>query len=227
MSLSTCQRSPRHQRSLRRRPREGSEPRPRRPHAHRVGRAQHAGAARDPRAVREGAAAEGHAHRRLPARHHRDREPGAHAPGRRRRSVPVRLESAQHAGRRGRRAGRSLRHRDVRDQGRGSQDLLLAHRLVHRGAPAHHHGRRLRPRHRASHQEEELPARRVRGHRGDLDRRDATARHGGEPRAALPGDRDQRRRHQAPVRQPLRHRPEHHGRHHPLRPTCWSRARRW
>ena len=49
----------------------------------------------------------------------------------------------------------ALRHPDVRDQGRGPQDLLLAHRLVHRGAPEHHDGRRLRPRDRAAHEEDE------------------------------------------------------------------------
>ena len=112
------------------RPREGHEARARRPRPHRVGRAQHAGAARDPRPLRQGEAAQEAAHRGLPARDHRDREPHAHAEGRRRRGVPVRLQPAQHAGRRGRRAGRALRHPDVRDQGRGPQDLLLAHRLA-------------------------------------------------------------------------------------------------
>ena len=105
--------------------------------------------------------AQGRADRRLPARHHRDGEPGAHAAGRRRRGLPVRLESAQHPGRRGRGARRRLRHLDLRHQGRGPQDLLLAHRLVHRGPAAHHDGRRLRPGHRAAHQEEGLPARRA------------------------------------------------------------------
>jgi adenosylhomocysteinase len=52
------------------------------------------------------------------------------------------------------------------------------------------------------------------GHRGDLDRRHAPPGDGGAEGAALPRDRDQRRRHQAPVRQPLRHRPEHDGRGH-------------
>ena len=57
--------------------------------------------------------------------------------------------------------------------------------------------------------------RRDRRHRGDDHRRHPPARHGQGRRAALPHHRGQRRRHQAPVRQPLRHRPVHHRRHHP------------
>ena len=55
--------------------------------------------------------------------------------------------------------------------------------------------------------------RRARLHRGDDHRRDPPARDGARRRAALPGDRGQRLRHQAPVRQPLRHRSVHDGRH--------------
>ena len=200
-------------RDPRRRARPG--PGPCGPGAHRVGRAQHAGAAGHPRPLQPREAAQGPARGRLPARHHRDGQPDAHAQGRRRRGVPVRLEPAQHPGRRGRGAGRRLRHLDLRHQGRGPQDLLLAHRLVHRGAAAHHHGRRLRPGDGAAHQEARLPEGRAGRHRGDLDRRDAPAGHGRRQDPALPGRRHQRRRDQALLRQPLRHRPEHDGRHHP------------
>ena len=109
----------------------------------------------------------------------------------------------------------ALRHLDLRHQGRGPQDLLLAHRLLHRGAPAHHHGRRLRPGDGAAHQEARLPEGRAGRHRGDLHGRDAPARDGRRQDPPLPGDRHQRRRDQALLRQPLRHRAEHPGRHHP------------
>ena len=50
--------------------------------------------------------------------------------------------------------------------------------------------------------------------RGDHHRRHPAQGHGQRRRAEVPGDRRQRQRHQAPVRQPLRHRPEHARRHH-------------
>ena len=52
-------------------------------------------------------------------------------------------------------------------------------------------------------------------HRGDHDRRHPAARHGGRRRAQVPDRRRQRRRHQAHVRQPLRHRAVHPRRRHP------------
>jgi adenosylhomocysteinase len=53
------------------------------------------------------------------------------------------------------------------------------------------------------------------GHRGDDDRRDPPPRDGRRWRPGLPRDRGQRGPDQAPLRQPLRHRPEHARRHPP------------
>ena len=57
--------------------------------------------------------------------------------------------------------------------------------------------------------------RRHRRDRGDDDRRHPPARAGARRRARLPGHRRQRRRHEALLRQPLRHRPVDDRRHHP------------
>ena len=51
-------------------------------------------------------------------------------------------------------------------------------------------------------------------HRGDHHRRDPPARDGGRGRARLSDRLGERRRHQAPVRQPVRHRPVDDGRGH-------------
>ncbi len=61
----------------------------------------------------------------------------------------------------------------------------------------------------------DVPRRHHRRHRGDHHRRHPAARHGQGRRARVSHHRRQRRRHQAPVRQPLRHRAVHHRRHHP------------
>ena len=62
-------------------------------------------------------------------------------------------------------------------------------------------------------QHQDLMPERHRRHRGDDHGRDPPAEHGSQRRLEVPHHRRQRGRHQAPVRQPLRHRPEHHRRH--------------
>ena len=66
-----------------------------------------------------------------------------------------------------------------------------------------------------------------RRHRGDDHRRHPPAQHGPRRRPRLPHHRRQRRRHQAPLRQPLRHRPEHASTASPAPPTSSGRARTW
>ena len=158
----------------------------------------------------------GAARRRLPARHDGDGEPDDRAARRRRRHRALRLEPAEHAGRRRRGARRRVRHLDVRDQGRGQRHLLQAHR---RGA---------RPPSRSS-RWTTAPT----SSRGctRTARTCSTSVIGGteetttgvirlralaaEGRLKLPDHRRERSEHEAHVRQPLRHRPEHARRHHP------------
>ena len=136
-----------------------------------MGRPAHAGARRDPRALRAGAAARRHPDLGLPARHDGDGEPRPHAEGGRRRRRALRVESALHAGRRGRGARRRVRHPRLRDPRRGRRDLLLAHHGRGRPPAAADDGRRRR-RDRRPAQGPPRPARRHhRRHRGDHDRR--------------------------------------------------------
>ena len=150
-------------------------------HADRVGRPQHAGAARDPRALREGAPAARHAHR-APASTSPPRPRTSRARSRRaapRCSCAARTRSA-------RRTTSPPRWSPTTGSPtyaiKGEDHKTYYSHIVSciEAQPAHHDGRRLRPRHRAAHQEEALPARRDRRHRGDLDRRHAPARDGGE-----------------------------------------------
>ena len=77
-----------------------------------------------------------------------------------------------------------------------------------------------------------VPARRAPGpdrrdprrHRGDHHRRHPPAGHGGRRRAQVPDHRRQRRQDQAPVRQPLRHRPVARSTASSAPPTCCSPA---
>ena len=145
---------------------------------------------------------------------------------RRRRRRALLVEPAVDPGRRGRLAGDPLRDPDLRHQGRGPRLVLRAHRRGARPPPADHDGRRRRSRERAPHVAPRAARRGRRRHRGDDHRRHPPSRDGRRRQAGLPGRRGQRGAHQAPVRQPLRHRPEHDRRHpardeHPLR-----RARR-
>ncbi len=75
--------------------------------------------------------------------------------------------------------------------------------------PADHDGRRLRPGQPAPRFADRAPAGRPRGHRGDDDRRHPAPGDGQGRRAPLPRRRRQRGRDEAPLRQPLRDRPEH------------------
>ena len=178
-----------------------------------MGRPAHAGAARHPRPLREGAAAGRPQGRGLPARDHRDRQPDAHPQGRRRQRRAVRLQPAVDPGRHRGRAGRALRHRHLRPARGRHRRLLRAPRGGPRHPAQHHHGRRLRPGHPAAHQAAR-PAGRGHGRdRGDHHRGHPAAPDGAGGRPRLPDHRRQRHPDQAPVRQPLRHRPVDHRRH--------------
>ncbi len=156
---------------------------------------------------------EGVTARRLHARHHRDREPHAHAQGRRCRARAVRVQPAVHSGRHRGRAGRRVRHQRLRPQRRRPRGLLRAHQ------------RRARQRARTSssttaatwstplHTDADRAARDGQGRlRGDDHRRHPAASDGRRRRAEVPDGRGQRHRHQAHVRQPVRHRSVHSGR---------------
>ena len=185
--------------------RQGSRARAGRRQPDRVGRPADAGPGRDPRALRDRPAARGLPRLRVPARHERDRQPDAHAEGRRRGRRALRVEPAFDAGRRRGGARRRVRDLRLRDQGRGQRHLLPAHRGRGRPQAAADDGRRRRRDRRAP----LAPARAARRHRrrdrGDDDRRDPAQGPRARRRARLPGDRGQRRAHQAHVRQPLRH----------------------
>ena len=124
------------------------------------------------------------------------------------------VEPALDPGRRGRRAHRAERHRDLRDPRRGQRHVLQAPERRARPAAPGHDGRRCRPGERAPH-----PARRPADprdgrHRGDDDRGDPAPRDGRRRGARLSDRERERRRHEAPVRQPVRDGPVHDGRHH-------------
>ena len=196
--------------------REGPGARAARPRADGVGGGGDGRARPDPGSVREGASARGHPDRRLPARDDRDREPRRGADGGRGGGLALRVQSPVDAGRRRGRPVRAERCGRVRDQGRGQRDVLPAHRGGARPASADHDGRRRRPRVAPA-----PPARGsglggARGDRGDDDRRDPAPRDGRGRRSSVPDRVGERRRHQAPVRQPLRHRTVHRGRDHAL-----------
>ena len=183
--------------------------------AHPVGRPADAGAGRDPRAVRGGAAARRLPHLGLPARDERDRQPDAHAQGRRRRRRAVRVEPALDPGRRRGGAGRRIRHLRLRDQGRGQRHLLRAHRGGGRPQAAADDGRRRRRDRRPPQRPSRAARRHHRRHGGDHHRRHPPQGDGGRRRARVPRDRGERRAHEAPVRQPLRHRAVDDRRDHP------------
>ena len=182
-------------------------------------------------AIRErfepGAAAGRRAHLGLPARHRGDREPGAHARGRAapacacapstrcrpRTTSPPRWRCT------------STASPCSRSSGEDNDDLLPAHRGRARPPAAAADGRRRRPGDAASTRPTSRWANIRRRHRGDDHRRHPPARDGPRRRAALPGDRRQRREHQAHVRQPLRHRPDARSTGSSARPTCCSPAR--
>ena len=150
---------------------------------------------------------DGPAHRRLPPRHDRDRQPDAHAQGRRRRRRARGLQPAVDQGRRRGGARGRVRDHHLRPPRRGPRHVLRAPQRRRRHASAADHGRRLRPRVAAPHGAAG-PARRDPGrHRGDDDRRHPAQGDGRRRRPRLPGRGGQRGPDQAPLRQPLRHRP--------------------
>ena len=183
--------------------------------AHPVGRPADAGAGRDPRALRARAAALRLPDLGLPARDHRDCEPRADAEGGRGGRGPLRVQSPVHAGRRRRGARRRVRHRRLCDQGRGQRHVLLAHRGGRRPQAAADDGRRRRRDRRAPLRPPRAARRHHRRHRGDDDGCDPPEGAGGRRQARLPDHRRQRCQDQAPVRQPLRHRPVDDRRDHP------------
>ena len=183
-----------------------------------------------PRAVRARAAAGRPAHRRVPPRHDRDRQPDANAEGRRRRSGPGGLQPAVDQGRCRGRARRGIRDRHVRPARRGSRHVLRPSQQRRRHPAADHDGRRLRPRLAPAQRAPGPGGGRPRRHRGDDHRRDPAQGDGRRRRARVPGRRRERGPDQAPVRQPLRHRPEHPrwdpaGDQHPHRRPQGSRRR--
>ena len=166
-------------------------------------------------ALREGAAAEGHAHVGLPARHQRDRQPDARAAGRRRRRGAVRVQPALDAGRRRRLAGGDYGMPVYAIKGEDNETYyqhikaaldLKPHITMDDGADLvgtlHKERRELLDGIIGGTEETTTGVIRLRA---------MAARR----RADVPGRRRQRRADQAPVRQPLRHRPEHARRHHP------------
>ena len=195
--------------------REGPGARLRRRAPDRVGRPADAGAGRDPRALRARAAARRAARLRLPARDDRDGEPRPHAQGGRRRRRPLRVEPALHAGRRRGGARRGVRHRRLRDQGRGQRHVLPAHRGGGRPPAAPDDGRRRRRHRRPPLGAARAARRRHRRHGGDDDGRHPAEGARARGQARLPGDRGQRGADEAHVRQPLRHRPVDDRRDHP------------
>ena len=170
-----------------------------------VGRPADAGAGRDPGALRARAAARRSPRLGVPPRDDRDREPRPHAEGGWGGRRALRLEPALDAGRRRGRARRRVRHRGLRDQGRGQRHVLPPHRGRGRPPAAPDDGRRRRRDRRPPLAPPRAARRRHRRHRGDDDRRHPAegARARGEAR--LPGHRGQRGADEAPVRQPLRH----------------------
>ncbi len=180
-----------------------------------MGRPADAGARVDPAALRDRAAAERLPRLGLPARHDRDGEPDAHAEGGRCRRRALRVESALHAGRRRRGARRRVRRQRLRDQGRGQRHVLRAHRGGSRPQAAPDDGRRRRRDRRPPLAPARAARRHHRRHRGDDDRRHPAEGARGGRRARLPDHRRQRGEHEAPLRQPLRHRPVDDRRDHP------------
>ncbi len=150
------------------------------------------------------------AHRRLPPRHDRDREPGADAGGRRCAGGAGGQQPALDEGRRRRGAHGALRDRRLRPARRGPRHVLRAPQRDRRHEAPDHDGRRLRPRRASSTttRTELLPGR-PRRDRGDDDGRHPAPGDGQGRRPAVPGRRRQRGGDEAPLRQPLRDRPEH------------------
>ena len=180
-----------------------------------MGRPADAGARGDPRALRARAAARRAPHLRVPARDDRDGEPRPHAEGGRRGRRPLRVQPALDAGRRRRGARRGVRRRRLRDQGRGQRHVLPPHRGRGRPPAAPDDGRRRRRHRRAPLGAPRAARRRDRGHGGDDDRRHPAEGARARRQARLPGHRGQRGTHEAPLRQPLRHRAVDDRRDHP------------
>ena len=99
--------------------------------------------------------------------------------------VPLaRVQPAVHPGRRRGRAGRRVRHRDLRPPGRGPRHLLRPPPNASRTSIPHdHHGRRLRPRVAAPQGAARPAARGPRRHRGDHHGRHPPPRDGRRRRA--------------------------------------------
>ena len=221
----------------------------RRPPADRLGRPRHAGAPGDPRAVREGEAARGPADVGLPARDGRDGQPGPDA----RQAggadlvliasnplstqddvaaslvqdfgIPVYAIHGEDDDTYYKHIAAALEHQPHVTMDDGA-DLVCAmifialDRLDDVHAEVRELGRRSsRPADRAA-----AGRRRHRQHGRDDHRRHPPAGDGEGRRAEVPGHRRQRRRDQALLRQPLRHRPEHASTASSARPTCCSPA---
>ena len=151
----------------------------------------------------------------MSARDFGDGEPDAGAAGRRSSSGTVREQSAEYTGRRGGGAGRGVRDPHFRDQGGGQRDVLRPHKVGARSEAEYHDGRRGGPGRRAALGADGAAAERSGRHGGD-DYRGHTAHQPGGGRASeVPDNIGERRRHEALLRQQVRHRTEHVGRDHP------------
>ena len=206
--------------------REGSRPCGRGQAPDRVGRPADAGARRDPGTLRARTAAQRASHLRVPARDDGNGEPHAHAEGRRRRRRALRVQSALDAGRRRSGARRGVRHLGLRDQRRGPRHVLLAHRGCGRPQAAPDDGRRRRRDRRPALGPPRAARRHHRRHGGDDHRRHPAEGAGGRGQARIPDHRRERRRDEAPLRQPLRHRPVDRSTGSSARRTSSSPARR-
>ena len=196
--------------------REGSGARPRRRAADRVGGPADAGARGDPRALRARAAARGAPHLRVPARDDRDGEPRPHAEARAARtSSSARPTRSRRRTTWRRRSSRSTASRVFAIKGEDNDtyyrhiEAAVDHRphlTMDDGADVIgvlHSARR------------EQLGRRDRGYRGDDDGRHSPEGARARRQARLPRHRGQRGAHEAPLRQPLRHRPVDDRRDHP------------
>ena len=111
-------------------------------------------------------------------------------------------------------------------KGEDNDDLLPAHQRRARPQAADDDGRRRRPRRaRCTRSARDLLAGVIGGTEETTTGVIRLRAMANGRRAEVPGHRRQRRRHQAPLRQPLRHRPEHDRRHHPRDQRPARRAR--
>ena len=207
-------------------PTSASPPRAR---AHRVGRARDAGAAPDPRALRSESARSRGCASGLPARHDRDREPGADAPGRRRRRRACALTTRSPPGRRRGRARGGIRHPHLRAATARTATTYYAH--IDAIADTHPQITMDDGCDLVTHLHTKRPAQLAGVIGGTEETTTGVIRlraMDADGALRLPGHRRQRRPDQAPLRQPLRHRPVARSTASSAPPTsCWPDGTWW